>query len=194
VSSTARTIGIVSDTHIPHRITALPAALFAALRGCELILHAGDLEDPAILRLLKDLAPVHAVRGNLHWQYSTGTHDQDLPLSVTVALPGHVLWLTHGHFRFAYSIVDKLTGYLSKRKLDGVNDMLIARLRRMRPRAADIVVFGHSHRSTARVHDNALFFNPGAVAANPEISKEGPRVAKLHLRASGQIDHEWIDV
>ncbi len=185
---------MISDTHVAHRIAALPGTVFDALRGVELILHAGDLEDPAIMPCLSKIAPAFAVRGNLHWQYSTGIHDQELPLTATVSLPGHVLWLTHGHFRFAYSIVDKITGYLSKRRLDGVNDMLIARLRRKRPRAADIVVFGHSHRSTARVHDNALFFNPGAVAANPEISKEGPRVAKLHLRDDGRVDHEWIDV
>jgi putative phosphoesterase len=40
-----------------------PAAL-DALRGSDLILHAGDIGDPSILRELSLLAPVTAVRGN----------------------------------------------------------------------------------------------------------------------------------
>jgi putative phosphoesterase len=40
-----------------------PEAL-AALEGCERIIHAGDIGDAAILRELRRLAPVAAVRGN----------------------------------------------------------------------------------------------------------------------------------
>ena len=52
-------IGVISDTHGLLR----PAALHA-LRGSRLILHAGDVGDPAILATLAGLAPVVAVRGN----------------------------------------------------------------------------------------------------------------------------------
>ena len=41
-----------------------PEAL-QALRGSELILHAGDVGDPAILEALREIAPVIAVRGNV---------------------------------------------------------------------------------------------------------------------------------
>ncbi len=187
-------IGVVSDTHIPHRISAMPSAVYDALRGCDLILHAGDLEDPAILKPLRAMAPTYAVRGNLHWQYSTGTHDQELPLALTVALCGRNLWLTHGHFSFAYSVVDKFSGYAARRKRQGVNDMLVARLRRMRPAAADIVVFGHSHLSTARTIDGVLYFNPGSVASQEERSGEGPRVGRLVLEPDGTVTPSWIDL
>jgi len=40
-----------------------PAAV-SALRGSDLILHAGDIGDASILRALAELAPVTAVRGN----------------------------------------------------------------------------------------------------------------------------------
>lgn len=53
-------IGVVSDTHGLLRPEAV-----AALEGCDVILHAGDVGDPAILDRLAGLAPVHAVRGNV---------------------------------------------------------------------------------------------------------------------------------
>jgi putative phosphoesterase len=52
-------IGVISDTHGLLRPEAL-----RALRGSELIIHAGDVGDPAVLRALGAIAPVVAVRGN----------------------------------------------------------------------------------------------------------------------------------
>jgi uncharacterized protein len=53
-------IGLISDTHGLLRPQALEA-----LRGSELILHAGDVGKPEILTTLRELAPVVAVRGNV---------------------------------------------------------------------------------------------------------------------------------
>jgi uncharacterized protein len=53
-------IGLISDTHGLLRPEALNA-----LRGSALILHAGDVGDPALLDQLSALAPVTAVRGNI---------------------------------------------------------------------------------------------------------------------------------
>lgn len=52
-------LGLISDTHGLLRPEAL-----AALRGSALILHAGDIGTPEVLRELETLAPVAAVRGN----------------------------------------------------------------------------------------------------------------------------------
>jgi putative phosphoesterase len=52
-------VGIISDTHGMLRREALEA-----LRGSDLILHAGDIGGEAILRALEGVAPVFAVRGN----------------------------------------------------------------------------------------------------------------------------------
>jgi putative phosphoesterase len=52
-------VGLISDTHSLLRPEAV-----AALRGSDLIIHAGDLCDPEILSALEDIAPVTAVRGN----------------------------------------------------------------------------------------------------------------------------------
>lgn len=53
-------IGLISDTHGLLREEALQA-----LRGSELIIHAGDVGDPNILDALRKIAPVVAVRGNV---------------------------------------------------------------------------------------------------------------------------------
>jgi len=53
-------IGVISDTHGLLRVEAKEA-----LRGSELILHAGDLGSAEVLRGLKSIAPVVAVRGNV---------------------------------------------------------------------------------------------------------------------------------
>ena len=52
-------IGIISDTH-----GILDPRAYAALADCDLIIHAGDICGPEILRELETLAPVIAVRGN----------------------------------------------------------------------------------------------------------------------------------
>ncbi len=56
----ARKIGLISDTHGLLRPEAV-----AALRGSELILHAGDVGKPEILDELRKIAPVIAIRGNV---------------------------------------------------------------------------------------------------------------------------------
>ena len=57
---TAVNILVISDTHGLLRPEAL-----AALRGCDHIIHAGDIGDPGILKTLAEIAPVTAIRGNV---------------------------------------------------------------------------------------------------------------------------------
>ncbi len=52
-------IGVISDTHGLLRTEAA-----AALRGADLIIHAGDIGKEEILEELRQIAPVIAVRGN----------------------------------------------------------------------------------------------------------------------------------
>lgn len=54
-----RLIGVISDTHGLVRPQAVDA-----LRGVEMILHAGDVGDRRVLETLEGIAPVVAVRGN----------------------------------------------------------------------------------------------------------------------------------
>ncbi|MDH4565993.1 metallophosphoesterase family protein [Pseudomonas sp. BN414] len=104
---TSLRIGLISDTHGLLRPQAL-----AALEGCDHILHAGDIGTPEILDVLRQLAPLTAVRGNNDvdawadvvrdveelWLGETGiylVHDQaDIPADLkergfSVAVTGH---------------------------------------------------------------------------------------------------------
>jgi putative phosphoesterase len=63
VAKSPTRIGLISDTHGLLRKEALEA-----LRGAELILHAGDVGKAEILETLRKLAPVVAVRGNVDTQ------------------------------------------------------------------------------------------------------------------------------
>lgn len=55
-------VGLISDTH-----GLLRPQVLDFLRGSDLILHAGDLCDTALLDELARIAPVTAVRGNNDW-------------------------------------------------------------------------------------------------------------------------------
>jgi putative phosphoesterase len=79
-------IGVVSDTHGLLRPEVLPA-----LAGVEHILHLGDVGDPAILKSLAKIAPLHGVRGNVD------RHDacSRLPETDVLVFEGHYIYLLH---------------------------------------------------------------------------------------------------
>jgi putative phosphoesterase len=81
MANTVKRIGLISDTHGLLRKEAVEA-----LRGSELIIHAGDVGKPEILEELKKIAPVVAVRGNV----DTEPWAQALP-ETAVAEAGSVL-------------------------------------------------------------------------------------------------------
>jgi putative phosphoesterase len=56
----SRIVGVISDTHGLLRPEAIEA-----LRGAELIIHAGDVGVADVLEQLRALAPTFAVRGNV---------------------------------------------------------------------------------------------------------------------------------
>jgi putative phosphoesterase len=53
-------IGVISDTHGLFRPQILPL-----LKGCDHILHLGDVGDMEILNILTRTAPISAIRGNV---------------------------------------------------------------------------------------------------------------------------------
>jgi uncharacterized protein len=54
------TIGVISDTH-----GMLRTAAHNALQGVDMIIHAGDVGSLEVLKVLREIAPVYAVRGNM---------------------------------------------------------------------------------------------------------------------------------
>ena len=79
-------IGVISDTHGLLRPQAVKA-----LRGVELIVHAGDLGGPGVLAGLEKIAPVQAVRGNT----DKGDWARPLPRNRVVDVDGVRLYVLH---------------------------------------------------------------------------------------------------
>ena len=79
-------IGAISDTHGLLRSEAL-----TALAGVDHILHAGDVGDIAILAVLRRIAPVTAIRGNI----DTSGPCAALPATDFVELGGKIFYLVH---------------------------------------------------------------------------------------------------
>ncbi|MDY6877795.1 MAG: metallophosphoesterase family protein [Chloroflexota bacterium] len=175
-------IGLLSDTHIPRRLERLPAAAFDALAGVDLILHAGDVDDPAALEPLRAIAPVHAVRGNVHLhEFSDG--GAALPAVVELHLVGRQIVLTHGHQSGLVGLWLKgwsvLIQYLGLMDSVTFNRHIARRLVRLHP-AADVIVFGHTHHACREWVDGKLLVNPGAVCPT---RGEQPTMARLRLGA-----------
>jgi putative phosphoesterase len=82
----AKIIGLISDTHGLLRKEAV-----AALRGSELIVHAGDVGKQEILEELERIAPVVAVRGNV----DTAAWAAALPLTAVAETDGALIYVVH---------------------------------------------------------------------------------------------------
>jgi putative phosphoesterase len=176
------TVGLLSDTHLPYRMKRLPRQVFRVFDGVDVILHAGDVDRPAALDPLREIAPVYAVRGNVHFlDLSSG--GVSLPHVVELRLAGRRVLLTHGYMPGLASLWFKgrdvalrLLGASDKARF---NERIARRLERLYPRA-DIIVFGHTHRAYVRWIGNTLMVNPGAVS---RTLGEQPSVARMWLGA-----------
>lgn len=80
-------IGLISDTHGLLRPQALDA-----LKGCEQLIHAGDIGKVSILEELRAIAPLTVVRGNNDQDDSWAS---DVPYSATLRVAGIGIYVTH---------------------------------------------------------------------------------------------------
>jgi uncharacterized protein len=86
VSSRITLVGLISDTHGLLRDSAIEA-----LRGSELIIHAGDVGKPEILTRLGQVAPVIAVKGNI----DKGAWASQLPATAIVEAGPATIYVLH---------------------------------------------------------------------------------------------------
>jgi putative phosphoesterase len=132
--------------------------------GVHLILHAGDVGGRGVLEPLSAIARVEAVYGNVD-----DPHDPALARERTVSVGGLTIHVSHGHELGRPTAALALARY-----------------------AADVVVFGHTHRAiVVRARDGRLALNPGA--AGPRRFDLQPSVARLSI-ANGVADAEVISL
>jgi putative phosphoesterase len=141
----------------------LRPGVHTALEGVELILHAGDVGGDEILEELRLIAPVKAVRGN-----TDPVDDPRLPPAMTLEIGGLMVHVSHGNE----------VGSPAPAKLLAVY-------------AADVIVYGHTHRALVTRTGNRLVVNPGA--AGPRRFNLAPSVARLTI-ARGLAEVEIIEI
>lgn len=149
-------LGVVSDTH-----GYLDPRLLSLYADVDLILHAGDVGDPAILEALSRLAPVVAVRGNV----DVGPGLDHLPESVSVSAGGVLVYMTHVY---------------TPPGAAGPGDPL--------PAGARVAIFGHSHQPVLEEiprpdGSRVLYLNPASAGRQ---RFRNPRLAGLLEIAGGE--------
>ncbi len=154
----SRLIGLISDTH-----GLLRPSVHDALKGVELILHAGDVGGDEILIELGLIAPVRAVAGNCDQPYVGG-----LVPALDLTFEGISIHVSHGHELGVPKPPALLATY-----------------------AADVIVYGHTHRPLVERHGARLVVNPGA--AGPRRFNLRPSVARLTLTQQ-RVEVEIIEL
>src|ERR1700739_1973221 len=86
MSERALTVGVISDTHGLLRPQAV-----AALRGSDLIIHAGDVGSAEVIKTLSGIAPTFAVRGNV----DKAAWAADLPMTELVDVGERQFFVLH---------------------------------------------------------------------------------------------------
>lgn len=127
-------IAVVSDTHLLGK--PVPEHVMGAIEGADLILHAGDILEMAVIEQLSEVAQTIAVKGNM----DQGDAARVLPAKRVLEIESFKIGLTHGYgppSRITWKVGALFTG-------------------------VDCVVFGHTHSPLIKERNGVLFFNPGS--------------------------------
>ena len=127
-------IGVIADTHAK-TLNEIPSPVLRALVEVDLIVHAGDFTERAVLEGLRTLGEVKAVCGNM----DSGELKGILPQKEIFIANGRSIGLIHGTGG-PRGIVNRIRDIFS--------DM-------------DIIIYGHSHEAKNQSIRGSLLFNPG---------------------------------
>lgn len=180
-----KTIGVISDTHIRENgKRIIPAQVWEAFEGVDLILHAGDFTSPSVFEELSTRADFFAVRGNNDF----GAFGDSLPVSRRVEVEGVVIGMAHGDRAAHTNHAKPLT--------DAPGNSLAAAYAISHFQFDDdvtCVIFGHSHYPLLQWREiegrRVLLLNPGS----PLERRYAPHHACALLRVNGtELEAEHI--
>ena len=158
-------IGLISDTHIPHRAKILPQNVIDAFSDVDLILHAGDLTSLRVIEELEQLAPVMAVQGNMD-----RANGIDLPKAKIIEVEDLKIGVIHGE---VYPRADSNQLLYLAKELN-----------------VDILVSGHSHQPKIEQKDGVLLLNPGS----PIVPRLADRTVMLLEINGNEVDVEVVKI
>jgi putative phosphoesterase len=138
----AKTIGLISDTHIPTRSRYLPKKVLQTFQDVDYIIHAGDLVELAVIDELEQLAPVLAVHGNMDGPDVSGA----LPKLNSLKIAEWKIGVMHDpSIQLGMNKMRELT----------------------RQHNFNVFVYGHTHTPNIKWEGKNLYINPGS-PTNPE--------------------------
>ena len=160
--SSAKTVGVISDTHVPVRAKKIPERVFKVFENVDFIVHAGDLVQLSVIDELERLAPVLVVSGNMDGPEIRGK----LPKLDSLKVFDWRIGITH-----------------NPRALFGMGKMREI----VETNGFDVLVYGHTHSSSMKWEKDVLFINPGSptTPSPPFLAK--PTVGLLRLTKDGII-------
>lgn len=150
-----KTVGLISDTHIPSKAKSIPKQVFTVFANVDYIIHAGDLVELSVIDELEQIAPVLAVQGNM-----------DGP-EVSAALPS----------LNSLKLCDKKIGVMH----DPGTVFGMSKMRQIvKENGFDVLVFGHTHNSSITWEGKTLYINPGS-PTNPSNFMNKTSIALLKI-------------
>ncbi|MGQ9530415.1 MAG: metallophosphoesterase [Candidatus Bathycorpusculaceae bacterium] len=135
--SVIKTVGLISDTHIPLRARTIPQKVFEIFAKVDFIIHAGDLVQLSVIDELEQLAPVLAVYGNMDGPEIRGKLPKINSLKV---------------FDWKIGVMHDPGALFGMGKMREI----------ARQNGFDVLVYGHTHNSSLKWEGKTLFINPGS--------------------------------
>jgi len=173
-------IGLISDTHIPEACERLPAQVFTAFSGVDLVMHAGDVYINRVLDELAQIAPVIAALGNGDEGLDGHRFKLDPDARVSSA---HLLEIEGVRVGLAHALPTP----------DETSDAVFERaMERHFGGVVDVLVIGHSHLEGITRFGRTLVVNPGSATLPRNLVDVPGTVAILEIAAGGRVSAEII--
>ena len=173
-------IGLISDTHIPEACDRLPAGVFEAFRGVDLVMHAGDVYVNRVLDELAEIAPVIAAIGNgdegLDGHRFKLEPDERVKIAHLLEVEGVRIGLAH-----ALPTPDETSERVFQNAMQAHFGGPV-----------DVLIMGHSHLEGVVRFGETLVVNPGSATLPRNLVDVPGTVAILEITQSGGISAELI--
>ena len=150
-----KTVGLISDTHVPKRARCIPKRVFEIFENVDFIIHAGDLVELAVVDELEQIAPVLAVHGNMDGLEVTSA----LPRLNSLKVFDWKIVVTHDQ--------NILCGTNKTQEIAPQKDF-------------DVFVYGHTHVADIKWEGKVLYINPGS-PTDPASVMVKPSVGLLKI-------------
>jgi hypothetical protein len=170
--------GIISDTQTTAKISDLPNEIDDIFKGADhrhqnfgvgvnLIIHAGDVENPEFFKRLKNIAPVFAIKGNMDY----GELKEELPVGILLKI-----------FNWKIGIIHSPLSFWIGSHFNQVQEVVAEKL--AKKEGFDILIFGHTHhpylKEITSGKKSFLLFNPGS-AMSPYVFSDRTSVGLLKI-------------